>query len=84
MHGIYAYYSMTGLYAWDIHNLAIDYFAVPAAVYFLWVVHALYRGTFHDWNGARGVAVAFGEAAANSGTPPAAPPAPPGSATAEA
>jgi hypothetical protein len=70
MHGIYAYYSMTGLYAWDIHNLLIDYLAVPAAIYFLWVVQALYRGTFHDWNGARGVGVAFGEAAANSGTPP--------------
>lgn len=67
MHGIYAYYSMTGLYAWDIHNLLIDYVAVPAAVYFLWVVQALYRGTFHDWNGAPGVAVAFGEAAANGG-----------------
>jgi hypothetical protein len=62
---------MTGLYAWDIHNLVIDYFAVPAAIYFLWVVQALYRGTFHDWNGAPGVAVAFGEAAAsNGGKPP--------------
>jgi hypothetical protein len=69
MHGIFAYYSMTGLYAWDIHNLVIDYFAVPAAVYFLWVVHALYRGTFHDWNGASSIAVAFGEAAANGGAP---------------
>ena len=84
MHGIYAYYSMTGLYAWDIHNLLIDYFAVPAAIYFLWVVHALYRGTFHDWNGAKGVGVAFGEAAANSGTPPAASSVPPGSAAAGA
>jgi hypothetical protein len=24
---------------------------VPAGLYFLWVVHALYRGTFADWNG---------------------------------
>jgi len=75
MHGIYAYYSMTGLYAFDVHNVVIDYVAVPAAMYFLWVVHALYRGTFHDWNGASGVAVAFGEAAAGVG--PSAPPGPP-------
>ena len=32
--------------------LGIDLLAVPAAAYFLWVVHALYRGTFRDWNGA--------------------------------
>ena len=39
MHGIYAYYSLTGRYACDVHGLGIDCFAVPAAVYFLWVVH---------------------------------------------
>jgi hypothetical protein len=43
---------MHGIYPADIHMLAIDLLAVPAALYFLWVVHALYRGTFRDWNGA--------------------------------
>ena len=56
MHGVYAFYSLTGLYALDWHGVAIDWIAVPAAVYFLWVVQALYRGTFRDWNGAPGVA----------------------------
>jgi hypothetical protein len=37
-----------------VHGAVIDWIAVPAAVYFLWVVQALYRGTFHDWNGAPG------------------------------
>jgi hypothetical protein len=54
MHGIYAFYLLTGTYAFDIHGAAIDWIAVPAALYFLWVVQALYRGTFHDWNGAPG------------------------------
>ena len=54
MHGVYAYYGMTGHYAVDSHGLYIDIIGVPAAVYFLWVVQALYRGTFRDWNGAPG------------------------------
>jgi hypothetical protein len=54
MHGIYAFYLLTGHYAFDIHGAVIDWIAVPAAVYFLWVVQSLYRGTFHDWNGAPG------------------------------
>jgi len=52
MHGIYAFYLLNGSYPVDQHMLAIDLLAVPAAAYFLWVVHALYRGTFRDWNGA--------------------------------
>jgi hypothetical protein len=52
MHGIYAFYLLNGSYPMDQHMLAIDLLAVPAAAYFLWVVHALYRGTFRDWNGA--------------------------------
>jgi hypothetical protein len=52
MHGIYAFYLLNGSYPMDVHMLAIDLLAVPAAGYFLWVVHALYRGTFRDWNGA--------------------------------
>jgi hypothetical protein len=55
MHGIYAFYELNGYYAADGHMLAVDLLAVPAAMYFLWVVHALYRGSFRDWNGAPGV-----------------------------
>lgn len=54
MHGIYAYYTFTGRYEFDSHAFWIDWIAVPAAMYFLWVVHALYAGTFRDWNGAPG------------------------------
>lgn len=67
MHGIYAYFVVTGRYVIDSHGLVIDWLAVPAAIYFLWVVHALYRGTFRDWNGApgrvRSAAVPAGETA---------------------
>jgi hypothetical protein len=55
MHGIYAFYLLNGSYPMDVHMLSIDLLAVPAAAYFLWVVHALYRGTFRDWNGAPAV-----------------------------
>jgi hypothetical protein len=54
MHFIYAYYSLDGLYAYDVHGFVIDWMAVPAAIYFLWVVHALYRGAYRDWNGTQG------------------------------
>jgi hypothetical protein len=52
MHTAFAYYSLTGLYSYDWHMAVTDWIAVPAAVYFLWVVNSLYRGAFHDWNGA--------------------------------
>jgi len=55
MHAIYAYYSLGGAYGPAVHTTVIDWFAVPAGIYFLWVVHALYRGTFRDWN--RGAAL---------------------------
>ncbi len=51
MHAVYALYSLTGRYGFDTHGMAIDWLAVPAGLYFLWVVHALYRGTYRDWNG---------------------------------
>jgi hypothetical protein len=51
MHAIYALYTLNGRYAVDIHGLTADLVAVPAGLYFLWVVRALYRGTFADWNG---------------------------------
>ncbi len=60
MHGVYAFYALTGLYGLDWHGTTFDWIAVPAAVYFLWVVQALYRGTFHDWNGAPGTVAAPG------------------------
>ena len=49
-HGAYAYYVTTGAYHADWHGVAIDWLAVPAGIYFVWVVQALYRGTFRDWN----------------------------------
>ncbi len=50
MHGAYAYYVSTGEYAADVHGLLVGWLAVPAGVYFVWVVQALHRGTFRDWN----------------------------------
>ena len=55
MHGVYGFYELDGLYPADAHMLAIDWVSVPAATYFLWVVYALFRGSFRDWNGAPGV-----------------------------
>jgi hypothetical protein len=52
MHGVYALYALSGQYQLDYHGFAIDWLGVPAATYFLWVVHGLYKGTFRDWNGA--------------------------------
>lgn len=51
MHAVYALYGLSGRYAADAHGLGIDRLAVPAGVYFLWVVRALYSGTYADWNG---------------------------------
>jgi hypothetical protein len=50
MHGIFAFYTLTGRYGFDVHGFTIDLLAVPAGLYFLWVVHALYNGAFRDWN----------------------------------
>jgi hypothetical protein len=55
MHGVYAFYALTGRYPAAIHTTVIDWLAVPAGLYFLWVVQALYRGDFRDWN--RGAAL---------------------------
>jgi hypothetical protein len=51
MHGVFAFYTLSGRYSFSPHTLTIDWLAVPAGLYFLWVVHALYRGSFADWNG---------------------------------
>jgi hypothetical protein len=50
MHAIYAYYVLSGRYGPAPQTSVIDWLAVPAAVYFLWVVQQLYRGSFRDWN----------------------------------
>jgi hypothetical protein len=52
MHGVFAFYLFTGLYHNDVHGLFIDWLAVPAGLYFLYVVQALYSGRFWDWNSA--------------------------------
>lgn len=50
MHGVFAFYALSGRYTVVGHMAVIDWLAVPAGLYFLWVVQALYRGTFADWN----------------------------------
>lgn len=50
MHVVYAAYATAGTYDIDIHGLTIDVLSVPAAIYFLWVVVALHKGTLRDWN----------------------------------
>lgn len=52
MHGVWTVYGSTGRYDIDAHLFTIDVLAVPAAVYFLWVVGSLYRGTLQDWTAA--------------------------------
>ncbi|MEO7803907.1 MAG: hypothetical protein ABIS18_05770 [Actinomycetota bacterium] len=50
MHATYAFYSITGRYQFDVHGFAIDWVSVPAGLYFLWAVRALYRESLTDWN----------------------------------
>jgi hypothetical protein len=65
MHAVQAAYAITGDYAVDWHGLAIDWLAVPAAVYFVWVVRGLHLGARSDWNrGATGVRLADAPVAA--------------------
>jgi hypothetical protein len=71
MHAVYALYTLSGRYGPDVHGLGVDLLAVPAGLYFLWVVRALYRGTFADWNGSplRSRHVGVPEAAAAPSSP---------------
>jgi hypothetical protein len=55
MHAVYAYYALTGRYGPAVHTTVIDWLAVPAGIYFLWVVQGLFHGSFRDWN--RGAAI---------------------------
>jgi hypothetical protein len=50
MHLAWLAYASVGTYGYEWHLLTIDWLSVPAAVYFLWVVRALARGTLADWN----------------------------------
>jgi hypothetical protein len=50
MHGVWATYALTGHYHHDWHGTLIDWFAVPAGLFFLWVVRGLYRDALSDWN----------------------------------
>ncbi len=50
MHGVYGAYAVSGRYVFDPHGLLIDVLAVPAGLYFLWVVRGLYIGSLRDWN----------------------------------
>ncbi|TMB91375.1 MAG: hypothetical protein E6J45_06400 [Chloroflexi bacterium] len=50
MHGIWALYSIKGVYQYGVHGLIVDFLSIPAAIYFLWVVHGLYRESLRDWN----------------------------------
>ena len=57
MHGMWVLYAATGVYAYHVHGFAIDWLAVPAAAYFLWVVFGLYRNMLRDWNQTMGAEV---------------------------
>src|SRR5687768_14349204 len=44
MHATWVLYALTGRYDIESHGMVIDWLAVPAAFYFLWVVRSLYVG----------------------------------------
>jgi hypothetical protein len=50
MHAVFGFYTLRGLYPPDAHHVVVDWLGVPAGLYFLSVVHALYRGNATDWN----------------------------------
>jgi hypothetical protein len=51
MHIAFVVYAAAGRYQVDNHGLVIDWLAVPAALYFVWVVRStIYLQTFEDWN----------------------------------
>jgi hypothetical protein len=66
MHAVYAYYAMTGAYGWSPSVFTIDWLGVPAGIYFLWVVHGLYREALADWNQAPAPAATPLETAAST------------------
>jgi len=50
MHAAFAVYATSGRYTVEGVGLLIDWLAVPAAIYFVWVVRGLQQGRLHDWN----------------------------------
>jgi len=55
MHALFAIYAVSGSYQVEWHGLLIDWLAVPAAIYFVWVVRNLSLRLSSDWNeGAEG------------------------------
>lgn len=50
MHAVFGFYTLTGRYGFDVHGGVIDLASIPAAIYFIWVVRGLHRGSFADWN----------------------------------
>ena len=50
MHAAFLAGAVHGDYSADAHGLVIDWLAVPAAAYFLWVVRRLWLGNLPDWN----------------------------------
>jgi hypothetical protein len=50
MHAVFAIYTLRGIYPADAHHVFVDWLAVPAGLYFLYVVRSLYRGDARDWN----------------------------------
>ena len=50
MHLVFALYGLIGRYGHDYEGYTIDWLAVPAGLYFLWVVRALYREALRDWD----------------------------------
>jgi len=50
MHASWLAYAVVGTYDIDGHGLIVAWLSVPAALYFLWVVRALWLGTVTDWN----------------------------------
>lgn len=56
MHASFSAYAAAGHYDVDVHGLTIDWLAVPAALYFVWVVRMLAIGAMSEWNdGSTGV-----------------------------
>ncbi len=50
MHATFAVYATAGRYTVEGYGLLIDWLAVPAAAYFVWVVRGLQQGRLRDWN----------------------------------
>lgn len=53
MHGVTVASMSTRVYTFDPHGFTIDWLSVPAGLYFLWAVWALYRDALVDWNRAQ-------------------------------